>query len=295
MAIVELGGLSAASRKLGRPKSTLSRDLARLEEEAGARLIERTTRRLRLTEAGEVLLSYARRVGEELDNAEAAMQSLRETPRGHLVVSAPFSFVQHVLAPRIAAFRAAYPELTLSILPGVQVVDFVADGVDVAVRIGDVGPATLIARKLADAPLVMVASPEYIARRGMPDRPEDLPDHALIDLRSRAQNEWTLFGPGGAQTQVAVAPEVATPEPAVALGFAQSGIGVATAPYLYAASALEAGALVRVLPDYHRGIRQISVVHPSRRLSPPKVRAFVDFIIAATGDGAAFAPVDPEA
>ena len=280
--LVELGGFSAAARKLGQPKSTLSRQLAALETRLGARLFERSTRRLRLTESGEVLAAYARRIGEEIDNAEAALESLRERPRGLLVVSAPHSFVMHVLAPRLDLFRAACPEVRLSLIPTAQAADFFSDGVDLAIRVGEVGATSLIAKKLGEVPLIMVASPAYVARRGEPADPQELCAHSLIELRSRASPEgWTLTHETGAEAKVAVQPALATPEPAVALELAECGHGVAIAPRLYAAPKIAAGALLRVLPQWRRGERTIYAVYPSRRLLTPKLRAFLDFTAAA--------------
>ena len=268
--LVELGGFSAAARKLGQPKSTLSRQLAALETRLGARLFERSTRRLRLTESGEVLAAYARRIGEEIDNAEAALESLRERPRGLLVVSAPYSFVTNVLAPRLDLFRAACPEVRLSLIPTAQAADFFSDGVDLAIRIGEIGATSLIAKKLAEVPLILVASPAYLARRGEPADPQELCAHSLIELRSRPAPEgWTLTHESGAEAKVAVHAALATPEPAVALELAEHGLGVAVAPRLYAA------------PQWRRGERAIHAVYPSRRLLTPKLRAFLDFTAAA--------------
>lgn len=280
-ALVELGGFSAAARKLGAPKSTLSRQLAALETRLGARLFERSTRRLRLTEAGAALAAYARRVAEEIDNAEAAMEALRERPRGLLVVSAPYSFVLHVLAPRLDLFRAACPEVRLSLIPSAQTADFFADGIDVAIRIGDIPASSLIARKLGQDPLVLVASPGYLARRGEPLSPQDLSRHSLIELRSRAADGWTLVNEAGVSVAVATQPALATPEPSVALDLAERGHGVATAPRIYAGPKIAAGSLVRVLPQWRRGERAIHAVYPSRRLLTPKLRAFLDFTAAA--------------
>jgi len=286
-AIVENGGFSAAARTLNAPKSTISRQLAGLETRIGARLFERSTRRLRLTEAGHVLAAYARRIGEEIDNAEAAMEALRERPRGLLVVSAPYSFVLHVLGPRLDLFRAACPEVRLSLIPSAQAADFFSDGVDVVIRIGEIGAPSLIAKKLGEAPLVLVAAPSYLSRRGEPATPGKLQGHSLIELRSRAAGDgWALTHDNGETTMVAVDPVIATPEPGVALDLAERGHGVAVAPLLYAAHKIAAGSLVRVLPEWRRGERAISAVYPSRRLLTPKLRAFLDFAAAAM-------PVEP--
>ena len=281
-AIADLGGVSPAARQLGAAKSSVSRQLAALEKRLGARLFERSTRRWRLTEAGETLAAYARRVDEEIGAAEAAVEALSAAPRGRLVVSAPFSFVLNILTPRLAAFCAAYPLVRLSLVTEVRTADFFADGVDVAIRIGDVTGQSLVVRRLGQAPLVLVAAPAYLARSGAPQTPQDLANHALIELRTRGPGGWTLTHESGETAEVAALPVIETPEPTVALDLAARGHGVAVAPLLYAAPGLAAGTLVRVLPQWRRGERAISAVYPSRAHLAPKLRAFLDFVAEAT-------------
>ena len=280
-AIADLGGVSPAARQLGAAKSSVSRQLAALETRLGARLFERSTRRWRLTEAGETLAAYARRVDEEIGAAEAALEALSAAPRGRLVVSAPFSFVLKILNPRLAAFRALYPHVRLALVTEVRAADFFADGVDVAIRIGEVNGPNFVARRLGQAPLVLVAAPAYLAARGAPQKPADLSGHDLIELRTRGPGGWTLTHETGEVAAVDAAPQLETPEPAVALDLALRGHGIAVAPLLYAAPGLEAGTLTRVLPQWRRGERAISAVYPSRAHLAPKLRVFIDFAAEA--------------
>ncbi len=281
-AIADLGGISAAARKLGMPKSSVSRDLASLEAQLGTRLVQRTTRHVSLTDAGSVLVPYARRVVEELDNALAAVESLQEAPRGHLSVTAPYALVRFVLAPGMTAFQSRYPDLRVSIDPTIRVLDLVDEGFDVAIRVGELPPSSLVARKLAEIPLILVASKQYTKKYGVPASPDALVNHCLIDLKSQAaETQWALTGIAtkrGEQTTVNVSTKLAIAEPSILLDITEQGLGIATVPSLYAAKGIVAQSLVHVLPDYIRGTRPIHAVYPSRKLLTPKVRAFIEFV-----------------
>lgn len=278
-AIVELGGISAAARKLNMQKSSVSRDLAALEERLGTRLIQRTTRRISLTDAGEVLAAFAQRVTEELENAEAAVDALHGEPRGHLVTTVPYAIMRFVLAPRMAEFHARYPHLHVSIDPSIRVLGLFEAGIDVAIRVGELPTSSLVARTLLHTTVILVASPAYIAEHGAPDDPTHLTQHRVIDLSSKAsRSAWQLYKQNGEAISVMVEPTLAINEPSIALDLAIQGMGITTLPMLYAAKALRTGALQRVLPDFDRGRRGIHAVYPSRRLLTPKVRAFIDFV-----------------
>jgi DNA-binding transcriptional LysR family regulator len=277
-AIVERGGISAAARKLGREKSTVSRDLAALEERLGVRLLHRTTRSVSLTEAGSILLAYARRVVEEIEHAEQALEALSDEPRGVLRVTAPYAIVRFVLAPRLQAFQDRYPDLSINLDSTTQVLDLVEQGIDVALRVGELPASTLVARKLCDAQQILVATPAYAAARGLPSGPLDLGGHRLIELGNAVDGgAWRMFGPDGTETAAAVAPRLAAADPGIVIDLALQGLGIACAPDLYCAEPIAKGTLVRVLPGHHRGFRPVHAVYPSRRQLTPKVRAFVDF------------------
>ena len=282
--IVDAGGISAAARQLGMPKSSVSRELAAIEARLGTRLIQRSTRHLSLTEPGDVLISYARRIVEELENAEAAVEALEELPSGHLAVTAPYAMVRFTFGPHLPAFLDRYPALSLSINPTIEIIDLIENRIDVAIRIGEPPQSTLIARKLVDVPLILAASPAYLAQHGAPATPLDLADHSLIELGGRtADVRWRLFDGAGGVIVVEVRPRLAIIEPAVILDLAEQGLGIGILPMVYARPAIEAGRLVRVLPHLHCGIKPIHALYPSRRLLAPKVRAFIDFAIECMG------------
>jgi DNA-binding transcriptional LysR family regulator len=278
--IADLGGITAAARKLGLTKSTVSRELAALEDRLGSRLVQRTTRRLSLTETGELLAGYARRIVEDMDAAEAAIEATHESPRGELRVSVPFSVLRYLMAPRMAEFRARYPDIRLSIDASTRIVDLVEEGIDVVIRIGDLPTSSLVARRLATVPQIFVASPDYLSRRGRPAAPADLSSHDIISLgREAIPSLWTLESDTAARAVVPVTPVVAIHEPGLVLDLAVRGLGIAPAPELYARAALQAGDLIQVLADYRFGLTPIHAVYPSRRILAPKVKAFVEFAV----------------
>jgi DNA-binding transcriptional LysR family regulator len=278
VAIVDRGGISAAARQLGREKSTVSRDLSALEDRLGVRLLQRTTRSVSLTEAGAILLAYARRVVEEVEHAEQAIDALSDEPRGVLRVTAPYAIIRFALAPRLQAFQDRYPELSLNLDPTTRVLDLVEQGIDVALRVGELAASSLVARKLAEARLILVARPDYLTAKGVPLRPGDLAGHRLIQLGNTVgATDWTTIAPDGTRVGTAVSPRLSAPDPGIALDLALEGLGIASAPDLYCADHLDCGRLVQVLPDHHLGVRPIHAVYPTRRQLTPKVRAFVEF------------------
>lgn len=283
--IVDHGGISGAARKLGMPKSSVSRQLAAIEATVGTRLLQRTTRAVSLTEAGEVLLGFARRVIEELENADAAIAELDESPRGHLAVTAPYAIVRFALAPRLGAFLAAHPDLSISLTPSIEILDLVENRIDVALRIGELPSSGHIARKLASVPLILVASPGYLAGRGAVTTPAALASHDIVALGSRAQPMTLMLSDqDGARAEVGVCPRVAIGEPAVVIDLVMRGLGIGIAPQVYAVQAIASGALVHVLPDWRCGEKPVHALYPSRKLLPRKVRAFVDFAAECFAD-----------
>lgn len=281
-AIAELGGITAAARKLGLTKSLVSRELAAMEERLGTRLVQRTTRKVSLTDSGELLAGYARRVVEEMDNAEAAIEATRDTPRGALKVSAPFSILRFVLIPRLSEFKRKYPDLRLSLDATMRITNLVDEGIDVAIRIGDLPESSLVARRLATTDLVLVASRDYISKRGAPAKPADLGSHDILNLAPDAMPAtWTLTSIDGKPVTTAVTPSIAVHDPALLLDLVRQGLGIAPAPLIYAQKLLDDGEIVRVLSRYTRGTTPVHAIYPSRRMLAPKVRAFIDFAAEA--------------
>lgn len=277
--IVQAGGISPAARKLGQQKSTLSRALATLEARLGVRLLQRTTRKLSLTEAGELLLGYAQRVAEELEHAEAALEGLSDAPQGALVVTLPQAFLRHVLAPRLPEFLAAQPGIRLTLLPSTQVLDLVAAGIDLAIRVGEPTGATAVARPLLSTPQVLVAAPGYLARAGTPRSSAQLAKHELLQIGERA-GPIAWFGAEGPSLQA----RVALPEPGLLIDLLLAGAGIGAVPQLYAAPLLADGRLVRVLPRFALAPRTLYALYPSRHQLAPKVRAFLDWLVEVCFD-----------
>lgn len=281
-AVADAGGITAAARKLGATKSRVSRDLAALEDRLGTRLVHRTTRKASLTEAGELLATYARRIVEEMDNAAAAIEATRETPRGQLKISVPFSILRFVLIPRLASFRARYPDIRLSIDASMRIVDLIEDGVDVAIRIGELPDSRLVARRLAVTPFVLVASPAYVAQHGQPAAPTDLAGHDILNLGASLDPQtWTFTDEDGRTADGVVTPVLTIHDPGLLLDLVRTDLGIAPMPLVYARSAIEASEVVHVLPAWTRGASPIHAIYPSRRMLAPKVRAFIAFAAEA--------------
>jgi molybdate transport repressor ModE-like protein len=281
--IAETGSFSAAARDLGLSKSAASKKLAALEDRLGARLVNRTTRRLSLTEAGLDFLERAQRILAELEEAERAAGRLTDEPRGMLKVNAPMSFgIQHV-APALADFMVRYPDLSVTLDLDDRRVSLVDEGYDVAVRIADLPDSSLVARKLAPARRVVCASPAYWADRGVPAHPRELAGHnCLIYTYLPAQNDWRFRGPGGAVT-VRVAGNLKANNGDVLREAALAGLGVCLVPTFLVGGDLRAGRLQTVLDDFADDSLAIYAVYPHRRHLSAKVRAFVDFLAGRFG------------
>lgn len=275
--VVQSGSFSGAARQLGLPKSTVSRRVSALEAQLGARLLQRTTRRLRLTDAGEVLLRRAERMLEEAEAASREVANMQAAPQGTLRISAPADAGLY-LADALAAFRKHYPEILVAVTLTNQVEDLVAEGIDVAVRAGNLSDSTLVVRRLTRSNLRLFASPSYLAARGTPERPRDLCDHdCVVFSGQRPSAAWRLTGPGGTHETI-VKGSIAANDFGMLRALASSGAGVAMLPEVVAAGLLNTGELVPVLPDYTLGAGNLSLVYPSPRHLSPKVRAFVDFL-----------------
>jgi DNA-binding transcriptional LysR family regulator len=286
--IVGHGSLSAAATELGVPRSTLSRQLARLEERMGVRLLHRTTRRIVPTSAGEELYQRARRVVEDARAAVDAVRRHDDVPRGRLRVTAPPSY-DEVLAEPILGYLNAWPEVELEFDATARIVDLVAEGFDVALRGGRaVSPPQLVSRPLLRTDAVAVASPAYLRRHGTPKHPDDLADHVTVlgfDATHQPEKAWPLVAGGS----IPVRGRIVANDLVLRRAAASRGAGIALLPYTSIREAVREGALVHVLPDVVGASASLAVVYAGRALLQPKVRAFVDHLIA----WAATLPPDP--
>ena len=277
--VVEARSFTKAATALGVSKSSVSARVARLEDRLGVRLLERTTRRLAVTDPGLRLYDRAARVLAAADEAAAAGESEALGPRGVLRVSAPVTFAQLHLARAVADFLRANPNVEVALATSDRLVDLVAEGFDVAVRIARLKDSSLVARRLTTDRLVVVGSPAYLAAAGTPRTPADLVAHRCLRYALAAPGtEWGFRGFGSGHRVPVTGPLVAS-DGTVLREAAAAGLGLAVLPSFMVASDLTAGRLVTVLEGYHGGAEVgVYAVHPHRRHVPPKVRAFVDFL-----------------
>lgn len=277
--VVKHSNYAKAAEELSLSPSGVSRVVTRLEERLGARLVQRTTRKFSLTEAGAAFHARTNQILGDLVDAEAEVQKAVLRPRGTLKISASVVFGHIYLAPLLSQLLEKFPELSFELMLSNRFVDLIEEGVDLAIRIGSLSDSRLIARRLCMNQRVLVAAPSYLARRGAPSSPEDLSEHEAVIFTSFAKpREWKLLGPDG-PVNVSVSGRVATDNIDVLTSAAKQGLGITVGATLSVAPALLSGELVRVLPDYEFEPTGIFAVYPSARQLSTKVRAVVDFLI----------------
>ncbi|NYZ15044.1 LysR family transcriptional regulator [Azospirillum sp. RWY-5-1] len=281
--VVDAKSFTAAADRLGLSKSVVSRRITELENRLGARLLNRTTRRLSLTEVGQAFYERCTRIIADLEEAEMAVADLHAAPRGRLKVNAPVSFGLLHLAPAIAGFLERNPAIEIDIDLNDRYVDLVDEGYDVAVRIGRLRDSTLIARRLAPANRVVCASPGYLARNGSPVTPEDLMRHnCLLYTNVPAAEQWSFQVDGETRT-VRVSGNLRTSNGDLLRAAAIAGVGITVLPTFLIGDALQSGAVRCLLPEYYGGGSTVYAVYPQNRHLSPKVRAFVDFLAGRFG------------
>ena len=278
VAAIDRGSLSAAAREMGVPVPTLSRKVADLELRLGTQLLTRTTRKLALTEAGVAYAAAARRILEEVDEAEREAVGEFRTPRGELVVTAPLLFGRRHVLPVIADFLARFPKINVRLALGDRNADLVEDHIDMAVRIGRLADSAMIATRVGSMRLVVCASPAFLAARGEPRQPEDLIHAPCVATDGPLSGAaWRFRTPGtGAEIHAAVAPRLVTSAEG-AVDAAVLGVGFARLLHYQARDAIEAGALRLVLEAYEPERAPVHLVHVPRLQMPLKMRRFLDF------------------
>ncbi len=277
--VVEQGSFVRAAAALDLSTSALSQRVADLEAHLGARLLNRTTRKLSLTESGQAFYERAVQVLADLDEAETLASSSAASPRGVLKVTCAHAIAVQRLAPAMARFHAQHPEVRFEVSVSDRVVDLVEEGFDLAIRIGIVGSDLLVARKLGEMRLLLCAAPSYLKRRGTPRTPADLAQHDLLTYAyARTPRLWSLRAPDGAQIEIKAQGSLHANSGQVLVAAAEAGQGIVLETDFHVAQALAARTLVRVLPEYEGGGGDIWAVYPSRRHLSAKVRLFVDHL-----------------
>jgi DNA-binding transcriptional LysR family regulator len=276
--IADLGSISGAARSLGMPKSSASRALARLEETVGTALIERSTRHLRLTDAGLLLHRHTARILDDVNEAENAIGGLIGKPSGTLRVSVGFTFAVGPLAQMLPGFLARYPDVRVVLTVDNRSVDLIMEEIDVSIRIGPLQNSELIARKLGTIALWPCASPAYLAKRGTPDTINELLNHTLI-AHTDTGFSWQIQTPSGEVCTINTDPGTVIPEPAVTKIILIGGAGIGWLPDFDVHDALDSGALVRLLPDHKMDALDVHALYPSHRSLSAKVRVFIDALV----------------
>ena len=283
--VVDQGGFTAAAKSLGVPKSSVSRAVALLEDQLGVRLLQRSTRQVRLTEAGSAFYERASRGIAGVEDAIAAVTDMQGTARGSIRLTAPVDAGVWLLEPALSRFAMAHPGVHVEIVLTGRVVDMVEEGFDLALRMGELRDASLIARKLGHTHLHLYASTEYLARKGAPEHVADLASHDCVLFRpSRGRSTWTLTGPAGDEA-VEVSGRIGVDDFSFVRSAVLSGVGIGLLPSFVCTSALDRGGLVRVLPEHLVRSAPMHLVYPSARYVPHRVVLLRDFLVQALRTG----------
>lgn len=284
--VIEAGSFSRAAERVQWPKSTVSRRIAALETRLGEKLLQRTTRRLSLTEFGTNMLEHARAVAAEVDGALALALHRQQRPSGRLRVSMPADFAQRVMAQMLAGFAMRYPEVTLELDLSPRRVDLIAEGFDLAIRMGALGQdSQLAARRVTSFRGALYASPDYLARHGEPLLPEALADmHGLLLMsRSGEAIGWELQRDGQATWQGLPGQRTLANTPSMLAHLAVAGVGIAGVDEFFVREDLLAGRLRRLLPGWSLPTTPCWAVFPDRRLMPLRTRVFLEALLAHLG------------
>lgn len=277
--VVEEGGFTAAAERIGLPKSNMSRRVSRLEQKLGVRLLERTTRKIHLTEIGDIYYQHCQRILAEAEHAERCVDRLSSSPRGLIRISASTTVGQQLLSPVLAEFLSRYPEIKLQLMLSNRRVDLIEEGFDVAIRMGPLEDSSLVARQLGQSNLFFFTSPEYVKREGSPHGPDDLSTHScLVMSELEIPERWQLIGPDSKRA-LAISPYAIVNDFVTLRRMVRDGCGITILPDYLTVKDEHEGRLVRVLPDWSLKSVQFHAVYPSHRGATPKVRALIDFLI----------------
>jgi DNA-binding transcriptional LysR family regulator len=280
--VVETHSFTAAAEALGREKSSVSRAVARLESDLGVRLLQRTTRKLALTDAGQAFYERVRTSVSGVEEAASAARELGSEPRGVIRATAPPDSHILGLGEALAEFVERHPQIQVDLTLSARHVDLVADGFDIAVRAGRLTDSSLVARRIGSTDLAMFAAPKYLDRRGRPKSIRDLEKHDMLFFNQRGQSTWTLTGPDGPVT-VALHGKISGDDMSFLTRAAVGGAGIALLPAIHARGPAERGELAIVLPEYTVEGGALHVVLPSSSFVPSRVALLRDFLVERLG------------
>ena len=278
--VVDQGGFTDAAKKMGISKSAVSKHVSSLEARLGARLLNRTTRRVSPTEIGLAYYDRARRVLNDAGEADALVTAMQSAPSGLLRISVATDFGVNHLSPIIGDFLQEFPDITVNMVLNNRYVELISEGFDMAVRIGELEDSTLRARKLTSTAKRMIASPSYLQHYGRPMRIDDLNEHKLLHYSNQSNgNLWKITAPSGEKRQVRTSGWLTVNDGQSLLNAAISGLGIAYLPTFLYADAMREGLVEEAIPDLPVEPLGIYAVYPPGRFTQPKVRAFIDFLV----------------
>jgi DNA-binding transcriptional LysR family regulator len=278
VAVADSHGFASAARRLHLSPSAVTRLVAALEERLGARLLQRTTRSVALTDAGARYLERARRILADVEEAELAAEGERIRPSGRLVVSAPVGFGRLHVSPVMSAYLKRFGDVSAELRLEDRVASLVEDGIDVAVRIGHLADSSLVARQVGEMRRIVVASPAYLKRHGEPKAPAAIAAHQAIQFGASASGEWR-FVENGREFRIDIAPRLSTNSADAAIQYAEAGGGLTRVLAYQAADGLKRGKLKIVLQAFEPPPLPIHIVYPTSRLLSAKVRSFIDLVV----------------
>lgn len=282
--VVEAGGFTAASQRLGLSRAAVSKQVAQLEGHLGGQLLQRTTRRVSLTEIGQAFYTRCKAILEDVAEAESLVTGLSAEPRGTLRLNVPMTFGVRQIAPLLGRFTAMYPRLQLELSFNDRMIDLVEEGYDLAIRIATLQDSNLVARRLAASRTAICAAPAYLEQHGMPRAPADLRRHRCLRYQyAPNSNAWTLTWDGHTEQVRVGGPLLLNNGDALCMA-AEHGAGIVMLPSFIVGDAIRAGRLVRVMHDYDGPTAGIHAVYASSRHLTAKVRTLIDFLAAEIHD-----------
>ena len=280
--VVEQGSFARAATQLDLSNAVVTRHVADLESHLGTRLLNRTTRKLSLTETGMAYLERVRQILQDVDDADAIASSHAKNPSGTLRVYSHLGFGQLQLAKLLPHYAQKFPDVILDITLSDRTVDLVEDGFDIGIFIGiQKFDVSMISRQIGITEVLLCTSPDYLKRHGGPLVPEDVSHHACLNFSfEQLRHRWPIKGPGGSTVHIPVTSKMVSNDGELLRQCAMAGMGIMIRPSFSLRDDLASGRLVRLLPDHHLGQMSVMMVYPSRRLLSATVRSFVDFISA---------------
>ena len=283
--VIESGSFTAAADRLGISKSVVSKYVSRLENQLGAQLLNRTTRKLHLTEVGRAFYERSQRGLLEIEEAKAEVSRLQEKPRGKLRINVPMSFGITHIAPIVQDFLKLYPDLSIDMNLEDRKVDLIEEGLDMAIRISELSDSSLVARRLGPCRHVICATPEYLERKGIPRTPNDLHDHNVLTFKYQdSPTQWQFLSPDGKASSIDVSGTIQMNNSLALREALLNHAGVMLTPTFIVGDDIKSGKLQAVLPQYKLRELSIYAVYHHRRHLSPKVRAFIDYLAAHISD-----------